>query len=285
MNTTVAAPVGSVASGDSRWQGPSSAPPSDVALAGPSNRPPDGLGVVTWAYSATLSLVSKAEAACPTSSSAGFNSIPVDGPPVTTPPPHLNGELNLSLRSYAPTTAHLGLVDYGGAADPDAPQLPALFADNRTPAFVRAYQVYNWDWSVLPYGARGSLVTSPPVTYIGIRTTPGERVSIPSRNAEVFGGAYKAMVLYAEQRRITLEYMRSDSIAYGYAIHIENVCVDPNLLALYRSLNTAAGRTWLPALRNGEPLGTAFDLELGVATRDTGSFMDPRSRKDWWKGR
>lgn len=32
-------------------------------------------------------------------------------------------------------------------------------------------------------------------------------------------------------------------------------------------------------------IGTAIGNELGVAIRDTGSLMDPRSRKDWWQGR
>jgi hypothetical protein len=60
--------------------------------------------------------------------------------------------------------------------------------------------------------------------------------------------------------------------------------VDPNLLALYRQAD-AAGRASLPALRNGQPLGTASGGQVLVAIRDCGSFLDPRSRKDWWQGR
>jgi hypothetical protein len=41
----------------------------------------------------------------------------------------------------------------------------------------------------------------------------------------------------------------------------------------------------LPALRGSQALGRARDASIGVAIRDTGSFMDPRSRKDWWQGR
>jgi hypothetical protein len=29
----------------------------------------------------------------------------------------------------------------------------------------------------------------------------------------------------------------------------------------------------------------AVGSEIQVAVRDTGSFMDPRSRNDWWQGR
>ena len=95
------------------------------------------------------------------------------------------------------------------------------------------------------------------------------------------------MVLYAEERRITLGYTRRDSVATGYAVHIEDVCVDPNLLALYQAQTDSDGwhnTGYLPALRNNEALGTALDNEIKVAIRDNGAFMDPRSRKDWWQG-
>jgi hypothetical protein len=98
------------------------------------------------------------------------------------------------------------------------------------------------------------------------------------------GGGYGALVLYAEPRRLTLKYTGEDNVVAGYTIHLENVCVDENLLALYEQMN-AAGRTELPALFPGQPLGRAPGTEIDVAIRDTGSFLDPRSRKDWWQGR
>ena len=95
------------------------------------------------------------------------------------------------------------------------------------------------------------------------------------------------MVLYAEERRITLNYTRDDTVANGYTVHLENICVDPNLLALYRAQTDGSG--WhitgrLPALRNNQRLGTAFVGGVRVAIRDRGAFMDPRSGKDWWVG-
>ncbi len=233
------------------------------------------------------------EPTCPTTSSATFDLIPVDSPPADHPD-YLHGDLNLSLRGYEPVQGvTLALVDYNGGVDADAPQLPALFTDNRVPVFSAAYQVYDWNWDCggQPHGCRGALLSHWPTTLIGMQTTPGESIRIPSRAPEIYGGGYRALVLYAEEQRITLGYVREDTVAHGYAVHIENVCVDPNLLALYRSRVDAngnritSGGLQLPALKNGQSLGTAAGTEIRVAVRDRGNFMDPRSRKDWWQGR
>ena len=64
-------------------------------------------------------------------------------------------------------------------------------------------------------------------------------------------------------------------------VHLVNICVDPNLVALYRRLDSE-GRHQLPAAYNNTVVGTALDSEVDVVVRDTGSFMDPRSGLDWW---
>lgn len=85
-------------------------------------------------------------------------------------------------------------------------------------------------------------------TLVTLAAGAGESPGIPHRRAQIYGGGYKALVLYAEPTRITLGYTRDDSVANGYTVHLEGICVDPNLVALYRSSN-AAGRGFLPALR------------------------------------
>jgi hypothetical protein len=188
--------------------------------------------------------------------------------------------MNLAVRGYAATTAYLGLVDYAGNVDPNAPQLYTLFANNRTPAFTSAYRVNRWDWTC---NCRGGPIAKWDVTLLGMRTTPGEIVRLPVAGYDI-GGGYGALVLYAEPTRLTLKYTREDNVVAGFTLHLENICVDANLLALYRQLN-AAGRSQLPALFPGQPLGRASGTEIAAAIRDTGSFLDPRSRKDWWQGR
>lgn len=211
-----------------------------------------------------------------------FNAIPVSGPPIDRPAA-TNGDLNLSLRSYTSTTGALTLVNINGDVDADAPQLAGLFNPPRLPVFTNLYRVYDWNWGCSADGCRGAPLTEPPVTLLEMTVTPGEPLRIPSRGPAIFSGDYKAMVLYVEAQRITLVYTRQDTPAIGYVVHIEAVLVDPALFALYNQLN-AAGRTQLPALHNGETLGVAAGATIKVAIRDTGSFLDPRSRKDWWIG-
>jgi hypothetical protein len=63
----------------------------------------------------------------------------------------------------------------------------------------------------------------------------------------------------------------------------ENICVDANLLALYRQSTPQADRNCPrrgPVNRSGVRAGAKID----AAIRDSGAFLDPRSRKDWWQG-
>jgi hypothetical protein len=201
-------------------------------------------------------------------------------PPPTDRPAEEHGDLNLALRGYELTDAYQGLVDYGGGTDPKAPQLPGLFADGRTPTFPNLYQVHHWDWDC---NCRGSSITDPEVTLVGMGVSTGETVRVPDSGYHI-GGGYEVLVLYASTERITLKYTREDNVVQGYTLHVEHVCVDPDLLALYQAWNDE-GRSHLPALQAGQPFGRARGGEIGVSIRDNGAFMDPRSRKDWWQGR
>jgi hypothetical protein len=189
-------------------------------------------------------------------------------------------DMNLAIRGYTRTTAPLTLIDYAGNVDPNAPQLYTLFSNQRTPSFNAAYRVNRWDWTC---NCLGGPITKWAVTLLGMQTTPGELIHLPVAGYDV-GGGYGALVLYAEPTRLTLKYTREDDVVAGYTLHLENLCVDANLLALYRQLNTA-GRSELPALWPGQPIGRAAGTEIDAAIRDAGSFLDPRSRKDWWQGR
>jgi hypothetical protein len=205
-----------------------------------------------------------------------YGTLEVNGPPTVSPAEQ--PDLNLALRGYEVTAAYPGLVDYGGSGDPKAPQLYTLFADRRVPVFPAVYQVYDWDWDC---NCRGDLLTDYEVTLAGMGAAPGEVLHLPDSGYNI-GSGYEALVLYATAERITLKYTCEDNVVWGYTVHVEGVCVEPSLLALYRAWNDA-GRDKLPALRGGQPFGRARGSEIGVAIRDTGTFMDPRSRRDWWQ--
>lgn len=204
-----------------------------------------------------------------------------NGPP-TDRPAATNADMNLALRGYQPTQALLELIDVGGPTDDDAPQFDALFAPPRLPAFVGAWQVYDWDWGCGPDGCRGPLLSEPPVTLLELGTDAGEFIYLPSRRADILDGIFIAMILYAEPTRLTITYTREDSPATGYTLHLEGLEVDPALVDRYAELN-AAGRSSLPGLRNGDMLGRSLGT-FKLAIRGAGAFLDPRTRKDWWKG-
>jgi hypothetical protein len=222
---------------------------------------------------------------CPATSNASFATIPVDGPP-SDRPDYLHGDLNLAQRGYVTVTTLLELVDYGGATDAGAPKLYGIFGQAAEPTFVSAHQVYDWNWACNTHGCRGDLLSQWPTTLVGLQTTPGQPLYIPTRTADIYNGQYHAVVLYAEETRLTLAYLRQDTVAFGYAVHFEDFCVDANLLALYRQQVGPDGYRvsgyQLPALSNGQAIGVAASSSVKIAIRDRGAFMDPRSQKDWW---
>jgi hypothetical protein len=190
-----------------------------------------------------------------------------------------NPDVNLGVRGYAPATAALQLVELGPVHDPKAPQFATMFANERTPTFSNAYQRYRWDEDCdCPTDTFSPWET----TVLGMAVSPGEVIRVPDSGHDI-GGGRDVMVLYAEETRITFHVGREDSMA-GYVMHIEDVCIEPDLLALYRATN-AAGRNELPALTGRQPFGRASGNEIKIAVRDTGHFLDPRSRNDWWQGR
>lgn len=204
----------------------------------------------------------------------GVNSESIDRPAAGHP------DLNLAIRSFVPAPKEFaGLVDYDGATDGGAPQLDGLFENHRTPVIRAAYRVNDWDWGC---NCRGDPITDWPVTLIGIETQPGEIILAPDAETDI-GGGRVAMVLYADEYRITLKYTREDSVAHGYTIHVDGILVPSELLDVYRMAN-GNGRGELPVLRPFQAIGAARTGEIKVAIRDSGAFLDPRSRKDWWHG-
>jgi hypothetical protein len=189
-------------------------------------------------------------------------------------------EVNLAARGFALSNGTLALVNLDGPADEGAPQLYSLFADGRVPVFDRVYQINTWDWDC---SCTGAIAADPEVAVAGMHAAPGEIIRVP-RSSYYLVNDYQALVLYADRNRITFNYTLTDNPVRGYTLYIEDLAVDSKLLALYQQAS-AGGRVQLPALRAGQGIGRAQGSEIKVAIRDAGGFMDPRSRKDWWRGK
>lgn len=211
-----------------------------------------------------------------------YGTVAISGAP-TDRPAEQHADLNLGLRGYTPTNQTKSLVELTGATDPNAPKLAGLFSPLRLPSFTSTWQVGDWNWDT---NTRQGWVTDPVVTLLGMGTGTAEIITLPASGYSIgtqpVVTGFQAMVLYATTQRITLKYTREDNVISGYTIHIENICVEPSLLALYNTWNTN-GRSRLPAVNSLQPIGRANRGEILVAIRDNGTFLDPRSHKDWWQ--
>ena len=194
--------------------------------------------------------------------------------------PAKNPEINISLRGWDkvanPSASDLSIQDYEHNIDPNAPQFTGLIKGNPYPQFTNLYKI-----KTLPSDVPGSSSSWADITMVGFGTQAGQEILLPPSGYDI-GGGYQAIVLYADKDSLTLKYTREDDIIHGYTLHLENINVNPEILALYTQAN-AAGRGQLPALSAFQLLGTALGNELLVAIRDTGAFMDPRWAKDWWQ--
>lgn len=196
-------------------------------------------------------------------------------------PHRAHPDLRLPIRGWVTVDEVRTLVDIDGPLDPKAPRLVGLL-DGGVPEPVRfssTHRVYHWDW---PAERRGPLILEEAVTLAGIPATTGQLLRVPASGYDI-GEGFEVLVLLAERDRLTLKYTREDDVVEGYTIHIEDACIDPRLVALFDAL-LATGSRDRPALRAGQTFGRVQGAEVLVSIRDAGTFMDPRSRKDWWPG-
>ncbi len=215
-------------------------------------------------------------------------------------PAHAHADKNIELRGYTLNTdpgLQRELVDYGSGDPIQVPQLATLFDPYRVPNLSEFSQVHQWNWASSPApGTRGDAITNPPVTALGLQTTPGETLYVPTSGYDI-GGGMEVMVLFADEDTVALKYTRDDSAGSpGYTVHVDKICTDPNLLALYETLDDASGSRYvyvepenrpyfydLPNLSAGQPIGVASGEQVVVAITDTGAILDPRSCNDWWQ--
>lgn len=204
-------------------------------------------------------------------------------------PASTNYDKNLvDMRKYTPDAS--GSLDYtfkSGEGVSTAPRLWSLFYPTQSPGFLHVYNVGKAPWDS---GYPGWW----PDTMVGIATTVGKQIHLPispgaSSVAQPGGPGttqYYGLVIYATASQITIVYHAWDRIVdentKGYGLHVTKVCVDPKLVNFYKQLNDA-GRHQLPALTYNQAFGVANSTEVAVAITDSGTLMDPRSWRDWWR--
>jgi len=247
------------------------------------SRTPTPFASITITHTATptltLSPAPTRAIACPTTSTNTYGQLTINGSSTDRIPAE-HPDLNIKLRGYEYVDLPKQLVDIPGDRDAKAPNLKTLINTKEYPEILSVMQVYDWDWAQ----GRAKLPSGKAVTMIRLAQPENEYIKLPQSGYDI-GGGHQALVLFAEESTITLTYTRNDSVASGYAIQILDICVDPNLKQLYTALNQE-GRRSLPALKGGDEIGRAkvWDKSpfINVAVRDSGTYRDPRSRKDWW---
>ncbi len=192
-------------------------------------------------------------------------------------------DINLDARGTPnPAEGVKDLIDVGGPTDDGAPQFSTLFGDTPvlSPTITALFQLNlndgktpiprddssNWGVTQIQLAANGTIL-SPKNGY------PGG-----------IGEGFHYTILYADQGKgtLTIKATAEDNAVYGYTIHLTNLDINPTILDLYQK-SMDSNRTKLAAISCGFPLGTPRGGNFKIAIADTGTFIDPRVRKDWWK--
>jgi hypothetical protein len=219
-----------------------------------------------------------ASGACPVAPLGGTFPLVATSGAKTDLPAATHPDLNVKVRGFVATGDVLGLVDVGGAADPKAPRLYTLVQDTSPPTLVANFQVNQWDWTGMKVSGP---ITSPAVTMTAYATTVGQPIRL-ARSGYTIASGLSARVLYLDGDSITLKYTLEDNVVSGYTIHVLDLCIETELTKAYQTAD-AGGRSSLPALASLQPFARARGTSVRVVIRDTGSFMDPRVRKDWYQ--
>src|SRR5439155_1420663 len=147
--------------------------------------------------------------------------------------------------SARPRTSRTRSSSWPRRAPPTSPasRSPSTAASSRSEAPLPTRTISHATLENHPHdrpGRPGARPAPRPVPLLAMGTPAGQVIRLPRRSgSDIYQGVYYALVVYAERYRISLHYARTDYIAPGYGLHLDNVCVDPSLLALYRQANAS----------------------------------------------
>ncbi|MEK7127386.1 MAG: hypothetical protein AAB838_01525, partial [Patescibacteria group bacterium] len=222
-------------------------------------------------------------AACNPQTGAGCSRDPVKDP-ANQP------DVNLRLRSWAPIQGDTALLPgVQGPTDPNAPRIYTMFKDGTQTnlQISNMYQLNDWNWTTNTVGKAmtpeplvyGDGTNVPAASLFGFNVGPGQNVLVPQANYDV-GNHYQAILEYIDGTSAVVKYTPSQDLTGNYyMIHFEDFSASQDLVKAYNDAKATGDLVWLPA---GLSLGKTTG-EIKVAMRDSGSFMDLRSIKDWWQ--
>lgn len=169
-------------------------------------------------------------------------------------------------------------VGYGGDTDPAAPKLNSMVVNGSSDPnqlITAAYHIPGEKW---------------PVNQVALGSG-GEQIAVPQADYRIDQAGHQAMVLRASANEIVIKYTREDNVANGYTLVISNLNVSEAIRNAYNNsqrsdtvVNGVVVPGSLPALNVSQFLGIANNGGVRVAIRDKGTFLDPRSSKDFWTG-
>jgi len=204
-------------------------------------------------------LLPQQQSPCPTISNQTFSSRRqnINNPRRLNFDPATNPETNLYLRGWYEVNEGKELISRHGdnyGLDPHMPpQISTLFTSHY-PKIIKTYRINAWDYENNRNQPGQSATPAYAVHMLGLEATPGEPL------VGLKPGPY--LVRYATPNYILMTYGDEDLWTAdedgGYPLYFLDICVDPNLLAMYERDNTA-GRSQLPMVSAGQTFGLRHD--------------------------
>ncbi len=200
------------------------------------------------------------------------------------PPYEENPELNLRLRGWGEVNESTDLQSRHGnnyGLDPIMPPQYSSLYNGPVPQIAKTYVVYAWDFVNKKSLAPEVSTPNFKVHMIGLSATNGQAL-YGLKAGKTIDGTNVFLVLYATKNEIVFTHSDEDNIEDGYLYYFEDICVDPNLLTEYKNDSSEERRGHLPVIKTGQIFGYAANTDPKTSVRDTGSFVDPRAKEDWW---
>lgn len=186
-----------------------------------------------------------------------------------------NPDFNIYIRGFDCEQAVSSLGSIGGPIDRNAPRAyTALNRDKSQVKISHTYKVRDWNWNS---NTRGNWLSA---RGLGLQTIKDQLVHTPMTTSAYRPGGMQAFVLHATPTSIALKYTQEDNVVFGYTIHLTGLCVDSNLIQLYKQNLAGTNRVYLSPF---QVVGKSLGREVQIYIRDTGSFMTPIHANHWWQ--